>query len=75
MVEFGSVDTGEMVFMSHEGEEFVYLMEGRLEFRSIDRVEILEPGDSIYFESDLSHSFRSLVDSPARAIVVVWSKP
>jgi len=74
MVEFANVDTSDMVFMSHEGEEFLYLMEGRLEFRSIDRVEILEPGDSIYFESDLSHSFRSLSNSPARAVVVVWNK-
>lgn len=75
MVEFTCVDTSDMVFMSHDGEEFLYLLEGRLEFRSIDRVEILEPGDSIYFESDLSHSFRRLGESPARAVVVVWSPP
>ncbi len=75
MVEFACADTSDMVFMSHDGEEFLYLLEGRLEFRSIDRVEILEPGDSIYFESDLSHSFRRLGESPARAVVVVWSPP
>lgn len=75
MVEFACADTSDMVFMSHDGEEFLYLLEGRLEFRGIDRVEILEPGDSIYFESDLSHSFRRLGESPARAVVVVWSPP
>jgi len=74
LVEFRDQDTSEMVFVSHEGEEFVYLLDGKLEFRTIDRVEILEPGDSIYFESDLSHSFRCLSEQPARAMVVVWSE-
>ena len=75
LVEFRDQDTSEMVFVSHEGEEFVYLLDGKLEFRTIDRVEILEPGDSIYFESDLSHSFRCLSEQPARAMVVVWTGP
>ncbi|MGW8208717.1 MAG: helix-turn-helix domain-containing protein [Syntrophobacteria bacterium] len=73
LVEFPVQDTSEMIFMNHEGEEFLHLLEGTLEFRSIDRVEILGPGDSIYFESELSHSFRCLGEKPARAIVVVWS--
>ena len=66
---------GDMVFSSHEGEEFVYLLEGRLEFRSHERLEVLTPGDAIYFESDLSHAFRGLDNQAARAIVVVWNKP
>lgn len=74
LVEFPWQDTSEMVFMSHEGEEFLHLLSGELEFRTVDRVEILQAGDSIYFESDVSHSFRCLSETPARAIVVVWSR-
>ena len=74
LVEFQPLETGNMVFTNHEGEEFVFVLEGRLEFRTDDRVEILEPGDTIYFESDINHSFRSLDEKPARAIAVVWSK-
>jgi transcriptional regulator with XRE-family HTH domain len=73
LVEFPVQDTSEMIFMNHEGEEFLHLLEGTLEFRSIDRVEVLGPGDSIYFESELSHSFRCLGEKPARALVVVWN--
>jgi quercetin dioxygenase-like cupin family protein len=73
LVEFPLQDTSEMIFMNHEGEEFLHVLEGTLEFRSIDRVEVLEPGDSIYFESELSHSFRCLGEKPAKAIVVVWN--
>ena len=74
LVEFMPMETAEMVFTSHEGEEFHYMLEGKLEFRTDDRVEVLEPGDSIYFESDQNHSFRSLIKKPSKAIVVVWSK-
>jgi transcriptional regulator with XRE-family HTH domain len=74
MVEFPVSDTSEMVFTSHEGEEFLYLLEGILEFRTVEHVEILNPGDSIYFESDVSHSFRCLGEAPAKALAVVWRK-
>ena len=73
LVEFPVQDTSEMIFMNHEGEEFLHVLEGTLEFRSTDRLEVLEPGDSIYFESELSHSFRCLGENSARAIVVVWN--
>ncbi len=74
LVEFQPLETSEMVFTSHDGEEFTYLLEGRLEFRTNDRVEILEPGDTLYFESGQNHSFRSLDGKPARALVVVWNR-
>ena len=73
LVEFPVQETSEMIFMNHEGEEFLHVLEGTLEFRSIDRVEVLQPGDSIYFESELSHSFRCLGEKSAKAIVVVWN--
>ncbi len=74
LVEFHAMDPDDMVFNTHEGEEFLFLIEGKLEFRTLDRLEVLEPGDSIYFESDLSHGFRSLSGEPARAIAVIWNK-
>lgn len=74
LVEFMPMETTDMVFTSHKGEEFLYLLTGKLEFRSDERVEVLQPGDSIYFESERNHSFRSLDGKPARGIVVVWAK-
>lgn len=71
-VEFRPLETGDMVFTCHDGEEFVYVLEGRLEFRTDDRVDVLFPGEALYFDSDQNHSFRGLDGQPARAIVVVW---
>lgn len=74
LVEFMPMETADMVFTSHEGEEFLYLLEGKLEFRSDERVEVLQPGDTIYFDSERNHSFRSLDKKPSKAIVIVWAK-
>jgi transcriptional regulator with XRE-family HTH domain len=74
LVEFVPMETADMVFTSHEGEEFLFLLSGRLEFRTNDRVEMLSAGDALYFDSSLNHSFRSLTGAPARAVVVVWNK-
>lgn len=74
LVEFPVQSSKEMIFQSHEGEEFLYVTEGQVEFRTVDRVEILNTGDSIYFESDISHSFRCVSETPAKALAVIWSK-
>lgn len=72
LVEFPFRDSEAMTFTSHKGEEFLFVIEGRVEFRTPEGAEELEPGDCIYMESDLDHGFRRLSDTPARAIAVVW---
>lgn len=67
-------NTSDMIFFSHEGEEFVYMLEGRLEFRTKDQILILEPGDSLYFEAEISHSFRSVGPDPSEALIVVYTQ-
>jgi len=62
------------VKFDHEGEEFVYLLEGRVEFKLVvdgrAQLFVLEPGDSLYFDSTLPHSGRSL-QGESKALVVV----
>ena len=74
LVEIQPLKTGDMVFVNHEGEEFLYVLDGTVEFRTDDRREVLEPGDSIYFDSDINHSLRSLKGKTARVIGVIWNK-
>ena len=38
----------------------------------MDQILVLEAGDSLYFESDISHAFRSLGEEPAQALIVVY---
>jgi DNA-binding transcriptional MerR regulator/quercetin dioxygenase-like cupin family protein len=46
---------------SHEGEEFIFVLQGKLEVW-LDEVEryVLDPGDSLYFESTQAHRWQNL---------------
>lgn len=55
--------------ISHRGQEFGYLLSGKIEL-SVDGNRIqLDEGDSFYFDSALGHSYRNIGNSEAR---VVW---
>ena len=60
-------------FIKHPGEEFVYVLEGQLTFQ-IENQEprLLEPGDSVYFDSGLGHAYLSAGETETRLIVVCW---
>ncbi len=56
---------------SHPGQEFDYVVEGRLAV-SIDGTElVLETGDSLYFDSVHPHSMKALDDRPARFLAII----
>lgn len=74
-VEFPPMDVEDLVFTSHEGEEFVYVLDGVIEFRTANTVLILNPGDSLYFDATQGHAFRSLREDTSKAVIVVWNKP
>ena len=59
--------------IAHDGQEFVYVLEGRVEVVHDGASYTLGPGDSVYLDSNRPHVFRALGDAPARAVGVVWS--
>jgi transcriptional regulator with XRE-family HTH domain len=63
------------VRFEHEGEEFLYVIEGEVEFSFItdgrERQWVLSPGDSVYFDSRIPHRGRSL-KGESRALVVIF---
>jgi transcriptional regulator with XRE-family HTH domain len=75
LVEFERKDQKAMSFYNHEGEEFIFLLDGSLEFRTRDEVVRLKAGDSLYFESDVPHAYRALGRRNAKAIAVIFSPP
>lgn len=74
LVTFEPKSAEDVLQLSHEGEEFHFLLQGRLEFSGPEQTIVLEPGDSIYFESDQLHGFRALDGERALALVVVSHK-
>ena len=72
LVELKRKRAEQLSYFSHEGEEFIYLLEGRLEFRTEDQHYLLYPGDSLYFESSIPHAYRALGRRNSKALTVVY---
>lgn len=58
---------------SHEGEEFMYVLEGTHEFFYDNQKYIFEAGDSIYFDSIIPHSGRSIGRKKAKILAIMYS--
>ena len=54
----------------HPGFEFLYVLEGELEFQHGEEKWALEPGDAVYFDASSAHSYRCAGKKPACAIIV-----
>lgn len=59
--------------IAHDGQEFVYVLEGRVELLHDGVRCTLGPGDSVHLDSTRPHLFRAVGDVPSRAVGVVWS--
>jgi quercetin dioxygenase-like cupin family protein len=57
----------------HEGEEFVYVLTGKIEVVVGEHVNVLEDGDSLHFNSGIRHQLRNISDETAELLVVIYS--
>lgn len=53
----------------HEGEEFLYILEGEIEQTLGDEVMTLRAGDSMHFQGSTPHLWRNITSAPAR---ILW---
>ena len=58
---------------SHEGEEFIYVLEGQVEINYGKQTYLLETGDSIYYASIVKHHVHGYGGNPARILAVVYT--
>jgi len=58
---------------AHEGEEFIYILDGTIEVEYGKDLYTLSPGDSIYLDSIVPHQVRGGSPSPARIMAVVYA--
>lgn len=61
------------VAYKHEGEEFIYVMAGDLEFTLGSKVHKLKPGESIHFNSDIPHKLKSVSSDQTKCLVVLYT--
>jgi transcriptional regulator with XRE-family HTH domain len=54
----------------HPGYEFLFMLEGNLEIKHGDKTNLVESGDSVYFDASTPHSYRCASKTPAVALIV-----
>jgi quercetin dioxygenase-like cupin family protein/DNA-binding XRE family transcriptional regulator len=63
---------GALTLHSHEGQEFVYIVRGEIEFHHGDAVYELGEGDSVYFDSVLGHAMKASGGQASKFLAVVF---
>ncbi len=59
----------------HEGQEFIYMLSGTLQFSIGDDVLELHAGDSLLFNSGTTHKTHNTGDTPARFLCIFIQNP
>ena len=57
----------------HEGEEFLFVLSGKMEVLLAGHQDVLEPGDSILYDASVPHRVSSSGGEPAQVLAVIWS--
>jgi transcriptional regulator with XRE-family HTH domain len=63
----------DFIFSTHEGEEFIYVIEGSIEINYGKDTYLLSEGDSIYYDSIVAHHVHAKNDNPAKIIGVIYT--
>ncbi len=58
---------------THEGEEFIYVLKGSVEIYYGKEVYTLHEGDSVYYDSIVSHNVHCLGKESSRILAVVYT--
>ncbi|EMR12059.1 XRE family transcriptional regulator [Methylophaga lonarensis MPL] len=56
----------------HHGTEFIYMLEGQLEYTVGDELYVLEPGDSLTFNAEQPHRPENIRQMPVRYLAIIF---
>lgn len=63
----------DFILSTHEGEEFIYCLEGIVEIKYGKETYLLEEGDSIYYDSIIAHHVHAGGSKGAKILAVVYT--
>ena len=73
IIDIAPVSELKFTMSSHEGEEFIYVMEGTIEINYGKDVYTLSAGDSIYYDSIVTHHVHAHQGTAAKILAVVYT--
>ncbi|WP_423129071.1 helix-turn-helix domain-containing protein [Gaoshiqia sp. Z1-71] len=73
IVDIEPAEQSDYMLSSHEGEEFIYVLDGQVEINYGKDVYLLNPGDSIYMDSIVSHNVHAANKQTAKILAVIYA--
>ncbi len=73
LIDIDPSGKADFTLSSHEGEEFIFVLEGAIEVSYGKEKYILEEGDSIYYDSIVAHHVHARNGEHARILGVVYT--
>ena len=73
LIDIETSDKSDFTLSSHEGEEFIYVLEGVVEVIYGKTVHILHVGDSIYYDSIVAHHVHAPDEVSAKILGVIYT--
>ncbi len=55
----------------HAGTEFLYMLEGRMDYHHGGASYAMGPGDSLFFDAEAAHGPENLIETPIRFVCVI----
>ena len=62
-----------MVDYKHDGEEFLYVLKGHIEVMVGENENRLKKGETLHFNSGITHKLRNVSDEEAKLLVVIYT--
>lgn len=74
LVEFDIGIEEDLPAIEHEGEEFIFILEGEVEAKIGDKLILLKQGDALYFESEVPHAFKGRGHKKPKALAILHTR-
>jgi quercetin dioxygenase-like cupin family protein len=58
---------------SHDGQEFIFVLEGEMKAQVGDQLETLRAGDAVYYDSNNPHLVKCASQTPTRVLAVLYT--
>jgi len=59
---------------THDGQEFIFVLQGQVEVRLGEETHILDPGDAIYYDSTVPHLVKSHGKKTTKILAVLYAE-
>ncbi len=59
---------------AHDGQEFIFVLQGQMEVRLGEQIHILDPGDAIYYDSTVPHLVKAYGKKTTKILAVLYTE-